>query len=354
MVSVIIPVYNVEKYIKRCLESVLNQTYKDIEIVIVDDGSADSTRDICEEYAKDNCFVTYIRKENEGQGVARTLGLQSAKGKYVTFLDGDDWLEADAIESMMIAAETYKADVVVGDCYYVYNGTDGLDKRYSKVRYEDSTVLCKGEHLEKINRLRTFTCAKLYSREYLVKQGFTQPSYAYEDIATIPLLMAQAERIVYINKPVYNYLKDRSDSTIHNGHKQKDMYIALKDMYSGFKRLKNFDEYKVELKRMVWSQIRFMCIMSGVTYEQIISETDGKYEELKKLAGLINELFPDFVCPDQCSIEIINNIYAKRAVGNVLISMNNIKCTVDDEDSSERIIVSYGDESKKYMCTDGN
>lgn len=350
MVSVIIPVYNVEKYIGRSIESVLSQTYADVEIVIIDDGSTDGTGRVCKEYAKDNQQIKYIYKSNEGQGVARTAALQLAQGKYITFLDGDDWLEPDAIEHMVMAVQDHEADIVVGDCYYVYDSEEGLDKRYSKIRYEDGIILCKGEHYEKINRLRTFTCAKLYRKEYLLSKGFSQPSYAYEDVATIPLLIAQAGRIAYISKPVYNYVKNRADSTIHNIKKQKDMYVAIRDMYRGFERLEDFNEYQTELKRMVWSQIRFMCIMSKTTCADVVNENGKKYEELRKLVGLMKELFPDFIYPDECNIEVVNDIYGRAAIEKIVTSPDNIKCRIDVEDKLERIVVSYNDQSKEYIC----
>lgn len=111
-ISVIVPVYNVEKYLNRCLQSLLNQTLTDIEIILVDDGSTDSSPCICDSYAQKNKNISVIHKKNEGLGMACNSGLALAKGEYIAFLDSDDWVDADMYMAMYIKAEKYHADMV--------------------------------------------------------------------------------------------------------------------------------------------------------------------------------------------------------------------------------------------------
>ena len=99
LVSIIVPVYNNEKYLRQCLDSITNQTFKDIEIILVDDGSTDNSASICEEYAKEDSRVVFIHSENKGVSNARNIGIDKSKGKFIMFCDSDDWLENDYIES---------------------------------------------------------------------------------------------------------------------------------------------------------------------------------------------------------------------------------------------------------------
>ncbi len=113
MLSVIIPAYNVEKYIKRCINSVLSQDLKNIEIIVIDDGSKDKTSDICLEISKNNKNIIYKKVQNSGCSAARNLGISMAKGKYIAFLDSDDWVDLDMYINMVEEAEKNQADIVI-------------------------------------------------------------------------------------------------------------------------------------------------------------------------------------------------------------------------------------------------
>lgn len=345
MISIVMPVYNVSEYVKKSIDSVLNQTYTDIELIIVDDGSYDGTADICKRYACIDARVKYIRKQNEGQGIARTVGFSISRGDYVTFVDGDDWLELEAIEHMELAVKETAADIVVGDCWYVYNHGQQLEKRYSKVRYEDGQVINAGADFEKINLLRTFTWGKLYKRSFLAERAFSQPSYAYEDVATVPVMIALAKRIVYINKPVYNYLKNRTGSTIHDIQKVKDMRKALEQLYSEFRQLDSYEEYECELKRLIWGQIRFICKTHNISWESI---QNGQEPEYKELLLFMKKAFDDFIFPDDCEMEIVNCKGLHRIVDNILISGSKNSYRIDLDDMSSRIYVKYNDCCDEY------
>lgn len=116
-ISVVIPVYNVEKYLSRCVDSVLGQIYRNIEVILVDDGSIDGSPEICDEYQKKDKRVKVIHKENSGAGSSRNIGLSNAKGDYIAFVDSDDYIELDMYENMMRINEKYDCDIVLCDCY---------------------------------------------------------------------------------------------------------------------------------------------------------------------------------------------------------------------------------------------
>ena len=117
-VSIVVPVYNVEKYLKRCVDSLIGQSYPNLEILLVDDGSKDSSLSICKEYELKDSRIRALHKENEGLGLTRNYGIERATGKYITFVDSDDYLTSDAVEAMLGKAEATDADVVIANMFY--------------------------------------------------------------------------------------------------------------------------------------------------------------------------------------------------------------------------------------------
>lgn len=132
-VSVIIPVFNVEKYLKRCIESVINQTYKELEIILIDDGSTDSSGLLCDQYAKEDSRIIVIHKINSGSGYARNSGLEIMTGYYVAFFDSDDWIDSNAIEVMVQHAQEYQADMIICGFHRYINDNNITDKKATDV-----------------------------------------------------------------------------------------------------------------------------------------------------------------------------------------------------------------------------
>ena len=118
--SIIVPVYNVEKYINKCIDSVLAQTFTDFELILVDDGSPDGCSAVCDDYAEKDSRIKVIHKQNEGLINARKSGLAIADGKYIGFVDGDDWIESDTYENFAEMIKKYEPDIVLSDFYYDY------------------------------------------------------------------------------------------------------------------------------------------------------------------------------------------------------------------------------------------
>lgn len=344
MVSIIVPVYNVESYIEKCICSILYQTYNDIELIIVNDGSTDKTENICKKYQRKNSNIVYISKENQGQGMARTIGLKYARGEYVLFVDGDDWLEKDAIENMLSLAQNGVVDVVVGDIYYVYYEAGAYRRVYSKIRCDDGKLILKDVYLEKINRFRTFTWGKMFRRIFLEESEFRQELVMYEDLATIPLLMAKAKSIRYINKPVYNYLRNRSTSAVHNVDKVKDLYKSIECLYNGFVKIDNYEMYIPELKRLIWSQIRFACTSSNMLWEEAKND-----EQISEILKYVAKIFPEFVYPDDCDIVIINNRELIDVVKCILNDVNKVRFVKDENEKKSKIITRYAGNEKEYI-----
>lgn len=206
-VSVIIPVYNVEPYLRQCIESILSQTMEEIEIILVDDGSTDGSGQVCEDYsAKDNRIKT-IHKSNEGVSAARNDGIIASCAPYIQFVDGDDWVEADFCEAPYAVAIRNSADLVL----YTYNKVDcdGHIKKFETNTKEG--LLSESEALRFNVYCQSFACGGLYRRELFDSIRFPI-GFTFEDVGTTHRLIHAANRISFLNKPIYNYRINRPGS----------------------------------------------------------------------------------------------------------------------------------------------
>lgn len=205
LISVIVPVYNVEAYLRQCIDSVLCQTYEKLEILLVDDGSKDSGGAICDEYAGKDSRVRVIHKENGGLSSARNAGIAAAQGEYLAFLDSDDWVEPDAYGSMLEAALTMDCRLVCAG-RYVYS--EKKQQRREELCPEKTQVLSAEDMLGKLFTWEGCDSAawdKLYHRS-LFETGIRYPEgMHYEDIPTTYLLVERAEKVAMLAKRVYNY-----------------------------------------------------------------------------------------------------------------------------------------------------
>lgn len=161
-VSVIVPIYNVEKYLDRCMESLVNQVLEDIEIIMVDDGSTDSSPIICDEYAKKDERVKVIHKKNAGLGMARNSGLDVANGEYVAFIDSDDFIDRRAFKEMYEAAKLYEADMCMAG-YYKFNSKNGTSK---KIELFESTKVLNGDEAKSVSYKMVGSAPEAVSDEY--------------------------------------------------------------------------------------------------------------------------------------------------------------------------------------------
>ena len=164
-ISVIIPVYNGQSYISRCVESILRQTYEDYEILLIDDGSTDSSPIICDKYSTENSKIRVVHKENGGLSDARNMGIKESQGKYITFVDNDDWIEPQMLEKLHDAAKVHAADIVMCNHQMRYSGDDNkkeaqnenyFDKEYTQDEFLNILLRVNS------NRCVHYACAKLY------------------------------------------------------------------------------------------------------------------------------------------------------------------------------------------------
>lgn len=200
-VSVIIPVYQVELYLERAVDSVLAQTLPEIEILLVDDGSEDSSPAICDRYARDYPDrVTVIHQENQGLGMARNAGIAAASGEFVAFLDSDDTVEPEMYREMYDKAAEEGDDIVMCDVriLYVEENRSSVVATYSGGDFDLPDYIARGNNI-------TYSVNKLFRRTIWEENRYQK--MLFEDIALIPALVTRYPRIGYIPKPFYNYYR---------------------------------------------------------------------------------------------------------------------------------------------------
>lgn len=243
-VSVIIPVYNLEKYLGRCLGSVRSQTLKDIEIVCINDGSTDRSLDILQEYERVDPRIIIINKENEGQGTARNIGIDAANGEYIGFVDGDDWIEPEMYEKMYENAQKHDLDIQI--CTVRFVDDRGRDRniqcdydRYIGSRFRDESMIFDRNHIiDEIFTLNRFGCVnKLYNIRFLRKNNIFFSSQKYmEDLIFHFQTFLRAERISIIRKPFYKYHRFRQGSTTTQEKYTLPLFDIFKEIEMFFKK----------------------------------------------------------------------------------------------------------------------
>lgn len=218
MISIIIPCYNAEKTIKRCLESVISQTYKNIEIVIINDGSTDKTDSIIKKYINDN-RIKYYNRSNHGIGKTRNFGIKEATGEYITFLDSDDYLPNDAIDNLYKLAQKNKLDLVVSD-YYV----DNKNIKSEKIKSFPITNVKNNPNL--IFDINLAPWNKLYKKELIENIKFEE-NLKYEDAPFVIESIIKAKRIGKLDKETYYYVVNSNSETTIRDERIFDIFKIL-------------------------------------------------------------------------------------------------------------------------------
>ena len=262
-VSVIVPVYNVEKYLPQCLDSLVNQTLKDIEIIIVNDGSPDNSQKIIDKYQKryPKKIKSYI-KENGGQGSARNFGLKYVTGKYISFVDSDDWLKLNALEDMYCKAIKNNADIVICDMIEHYeNGS---------AKYYDFT------NFNSIYESTPSACNKIFKKDVVKNINFIEGLW-YEDFNfTIKILLGNP-KIITIKKGYYNY-NYREKSTMHNNNSLKNLDII--------KVMNDLKDYAIKNKlynKEIFSYLIFNHILIDSINRVVQQKSNEKRYVIKEL-----------------------------------------------------------------------
>lgn len=229
VISVAVAVYNSDAYLERAVESILNQTYRNLEVILVDDGSTDRCPEICDRYARQDPRVRVIHKKNGGLFSSRNEGIRQATGTYLAFVDGDDWLEPDMYEKMLSALEECRADLAV--CQYRRIYQDGtVDRSTGRlVVLEGQEILEKYLEEEEELPIQNAAWNKLYRRSML--GDLTFPPRWYEDMLYTIQLLNLPQRSVFLDQACYNYVCDRSTSIMNKGINPRIFTDLIPNLY---------------------------------------------------------------------------------------------------------------------------
>lgn len=224
LLSIIIPVHNTKNYLKKCIDSVLAQRYQPIEIILVDDGSTDGAQEICDEYAQDFPQIKVVHQENGGQTKARKFGIELAKGKYIMFVDCDDWIETDLCSQLMKIMEAENADIVTSGLLYEWTDKvlaviDAFDEAIYESKEIKEVIVPKMMYHEEKNTqgIIASLCAKIFNAQLLktVVNELDENLTLCEDGAFVYTLLLNVNKIVITHGCYYHYIQ-HNDSTIHS------------------------------------------------------------------------------------------------------------------------------------------
>lgn len=204
MISIIIPVYNCEKFLNKCLDSIISQTYKDYEVILIDDKSKDNSLSILKEYEeKYSNFHVYENEVNSGPGESRNKGFDMAKGEYIMFIDSDDYIESNTLEDAISTAKKYNADIVRYDFSRSISNIEYADRKlYPKLKEKEKIVNFNKEDYYILETAGP--CNKLFKRELIGDTKFPKGIY-FEDLPFVISNILKAKKIVYLNEVLYRY-----------------------------------------------------------------------------------------------------------------------------------------------------
>lgn len=275
-ISIIVPVYKVEAYLNKCIDSILNQTFEDFELILVNDGSPDKCGEICEDYAKKDSRIRVFHKENGGQATARNFGIDIARGEYIGFVDSDDYIEPEMYEVLYNMCINDNCDMVNCSSKIYFNNKIKVNGNGEKVihsKKEAMRVVIEGLLYDEC------LWSKLIKKSVL-KDLRMPVGIVYEDTAFVYKIVDKCERIGYIGVPMYNYIK-REDSTMDRAVKEvkTDAILVYKEMYEFVK-----NKYP-DVSDIVRIKLSNTCIsiMNTIIKQDEFNIHINKYREVSKV-----------------------------------------------------------------------
>ena len=282
-VSVIVPFYNVENYIEKCLETLVNQNLEDIEIILVNDGSKDRSKIIVDKFLKQYPEkIVYLEKENGGLSDARNYAIPHAKGEYIAFLDSDDYVEKTMYKDMYELAKKENSDMVECDFYWEYP--------YKNKIKEDKGLIYNGKK-EMLEKVRVVAWNKLIKKEILEKSRVLFPKgLRYEDVEFTYKLVPYLDKVSFLKKPCIHYIQREGSISNNQNERNKEIFQVLDNVIKFYKENNLYDEYKDELE---YVYVRYAFCSSLLRIVKIKDE-NIQSELLELTWRKVNETFPNW------------------------------------------------------------
>ena len=280
-VSIIVPFYNVEGYIEKCLETLVNQSLAEIEIIVVNDGSKDRSIEIVKKFLKQYPEkIIYLEKENGGLSDARNFGIKHAKGEYIAFLDSDDYVEKDMYQNMYELAKKEDSDMVECDFYWEYPNKRKID-----------TANQYNEKKEMLEKVRVVAWNKLIKKEILEKANIQFPKgYRYEDVEFTYELIPFLGKVSFCKKPLVHYIQREGSISNSQNERTKEIFDVLDHVIEFYKQNEIYNEYKEQLE---YVYIRYAFCSSFLRMIKIENE-ELKEKLLDETWEKVNTNFPDW------------------------------------------------------------
>jgi glycosyltransferase involved in cell wall biosynthesis len=288
-VSIIIPVHNTELYLRQCLDSIVNQTLNEIEIICVNDGSTDGSLNILNEYAARDKRIRVIDKENGGQGLARNIAIKHASGEYLGFVDSDDWVDSNMFMELWASAKKFEADVTICEFSHFNQDTGRISQpEWLKLPVDtkfDNTSF-NWEDIREIGfQINSGPVNKIYRSDFINRFNieFSKGIY-YQDIIFVYASILNAKKISLVRKPLYLYRYARQGSTTSDkGKKQFDIFIALSQLQDVVERIQNIEKLNIDFTEFKFRQYLYHFNEVRLRYKkEFWIRIKSEYNELDK------------------------------------------------------------------------
>ncbi len=285
LVSIIVPVYNVENYLEKCLDSLVNQDFDNYEIVVVNDGSTDKSKEIAERYQTKYAQIVLINQENKGLGGARNTGIEAARGEYLLFVDSDDYIRKDTLHLLYSKAVEQQADMVVFG-YTIVDELGNVIKIDHGFENEKPTL----DENRELLMCAPIACNKLIKKDLFINSGIRFPDRAwYEDLRTILKLYLYVEKFGFVHQSLYFYLKRKGSIT--NALKADRLFEivdAVEDLLNYYKEQNAYEKYKDELE--------FIAVYHAFYLGSVrVAQVDYKHSLMPQLRQYIQGRVPDYM-----------------------------------------------------------
>ena len=319
LITVVVPIYNVEEYLDKCISSIVNQTYKNLEIILVDDGSPDKCPEMCDEWAKKDNRIIVIHKENGGLSDARNCGLDISTGDYITFVDSDDFLDENACSNMLNNILRYNADLLQAQVAYV-TPIRTIYKTNPMFKVFDNKLEFIPDYMLNKNSIGAMACAKLYKKELFCDLRFLV-GRIYEDAEIMHKILEKCNKVVIIPETVYFWRENIKGITHTKNFKYySDMILLYKEQVEFF-----FQKDK-ELSKKIFSNFYHYLIR---TYFEVLVQKNNQVielvlDELKKIFNNKNSL--NLKIDEIILLEdILNNVHRKELLKKFRKKINIIR-----------------------------
>lgn len=309
LISVIVPVYNVDKYLERCLDSIINQTYNNLEIILIDDGSTDKSAKICDVYKNKDQRIVVIHKKNEGVSSARNYGLKIAHGNYVGFVDSDDYINSNMYE--ILYANFLKYNVDISMCNYNIIKQRTVDSRYHEnLKNDDFIIENKEQFYKMLNQFyfKGFLWNKLFKKDNAKKIGFRSDISFCEDLLFVAEYAQACNTFCYYKKPLYNYVI-RESSAIRSKISLKTLSVikAYEEIIKILNKFAKDEVIEYKYSEMLW-------------FIKVYNELKKERKKLKKKYTMLYKeiMRSNLSIKKKCNVFIRKNFYYAYKITNIV------------------------------------